>query len=126
MDPYKKLTRRTKYGRIPFVQHNMCFIVRKPYKETKMDKKEDNKPGGPGDRLHGKTVTIKVDGENIQVQTIDGEADVADIIKKAGGKPDTDEIAFMGKDARYKAGDKIKVHGGENFSLYEKGPTTVS
>ena len=90
------------------------------------DKSKENKPGGPEDRLRGGTVTVKVDDEKVKVETVDGEADVGDIIKAAGGNPAKDELGILGKGGRFKAGQKIKVHDGMDFSLFEQGPTPVS
>ena len=93
------------------------------------EKKDENKPGGPGDRHQVEQVNIKVDNQSITVKTIDGEASVGDIIDAVGGNAAEDEIGIAGKDGvRWKGDQKIPVHSGMDFMLYDgdKKKRTVS
>ena len=95
-----------------------------------MDKKPENKPGGPTDRSHGdkpqeSEIDIKVDGNWVKVHATDGKARVEDIIKAAGQDPQKYNIGITGKGV-FKPGQEIELSPGINLVLVKNEPTTVT
>ena len=90
------------------------------------DKNNENKQGGPTDRQRKDTIEVNVEGKQVKIETINGEAPVEDVIRAAGESPDKYNLGILGTSGVYKPGQKIKLISGAKLVLLKKERTTVT